>query len=88
MTKKIIDNLIDKLDETGMLYFVIVSLFSVDNLVDVESCEGALKIIRELKEDLPLSKLKDDNKLKARLDDAERIIMRDLEAWTSRKRCS
>lgn len=87
MTKKKIDNLIDKLDETGMLYFVIVSLFSVDNLVDVESCEGALKIIRELKEDLPLSKLKDDNKLKARLDDAERIIMRDLEAWTFRKRC-
>jgi len=33
------DNLIDKLDEIGMLYFVIVSLLSAETLVDVESCE-------------------------------------------------
>jgi hypothetical protein len=36
-------NLIDKLDEIGMLYFVIVSLFSAETLVDVESCKVSLK---------------------------------------------
>jgi len=34
-----------------------------------------------LKEDLPLSKLKDDKKLKTRLDEAEQIIMCDLETF-------
>lgn len=37
MTKKNGDNLIDKFDEIGMLYFVIVSLFSAETLVDVKS---------------------------------------------------
>lgn len=42
-------NLIDKLDEIGMLYFVIVSLFSAETLVDVESCEASLKGIEILR---------------------------------------
>ena len=62
-----------------MLYFILGTAISADSLVDVGSCEGAMKIIRELKEDLPLSKLKDDKKLKTRLDEAEQIIMCDLE---------
>lgn len=62
-----------------MLFFILGTAISADSLVDVESCEGALKIVRELKEDFPTSKLKDDKKLKARLDEAEQIILRDLE---------
>lgn len=42
------DNLIDKLDEIGMLYFVIASLFSAETLVDVESCEIALKSVEKI----------------------------------------
>ena len=72
-------NRIDKLVEQDMLFFILGTVVSADSLVDAESCEKALKIVRELKEDLPLSKLKDDKKLKTRLDEAEQIIMCDLE---------
>ena len=75
------DNLIDKLDEIGMLYFVIVSLFSAETLVDVESCEASLKGVEMLRAELPTSKFKDDPKIKKFLDDAERIIKRDLEQF-------
>ena len=79
------ENRIDKLVEQDMLYFILGTVISADSLVDVESCEGALKIVRELKEDLPTSKLKNDKKLKARLDEAEQIILRYLEAFKNAK---
>lgn len=69
-----------------MLFFILGTVVSADSFVDAESCEKALKIVRELKEDLRLSKLKDDKKLKARLDEAEKIIMRDVEAFTNAKK--
>lgn len=75
------DNLIDKLDEIGMLYFVIASLFSAETLVDVESCEIALKSVEKLRDELPTSKYKNDPKFKKFLDDAETIIKRDLEQF-------
>ena len=75
------DNLIDKLDERGMLYFVIVSLFSAETLVDVESCEASLKGVEMLRAELPTSKYKDDSKIKKFLDDADIIIKRDLEEF-------
>lgn len=53
------DNLIDKLDEIGMLYFAIVSLFSAETLVDVEFCEASLKGVEMLRAELPTSKYKD-----------------------------
>lgn len=74
------DNLIDTLDEMGMLYAVIVSLFSAESLVDVESCERSMKGVAKLIEELPTSKYKDDSRLKKVLDVAEEIIKRDLEA--------
>lgn len=75
------DNLIDKLDEMGMLHFVIVSLFSTETLVDAESCEKSLKGVRELRAELTMSKYKDDSKIKNLLDDAEEIIKRDWEQF-------
>jgi hypothetical protein len=74
-------NLIDKLDEIGMLYFVIVSLFSAETLVDVESCKASLKGIEMLRAELSTSKRKDDPKIWKFLDDAEKIIKRDLEEF-------
>ena len=75
------DNLIDKLDEIGKLYFVIVPLFSAETLVDVESCEASLKGIEMLRTELPTSKYKDDPKIKELIDGAEEIIRRDLEEF-------
>ena len=72
------DNLIDRLDEMGMLYFVIVSLFSAETLIDVESCEESLKGVEKLKSELPTSKYKDSPKIKQYIDDAEEIIRLDL----------
>lgn len=79
-------NRIDKLVEQDMLFFILGTVVCADSLVDAESCEKALKIVRELKEDLPLSKLRDDKKLKARLDEAEQIIMHDMEAFANAKK--
>ena len=84
-TQTMNDNLIDKLDEMGMLHFVIVSLFSAETLVDAESCEKSLKGVRELRAELTMSKYQDDSKIKNLLDDAEEIIKRD---WKQFKRPS
>ena len=75
------DNMIDKLDEMGMLYFVIGSLFSADTLIDLESCEKSLKDVEKLKAELPTSKYKDDPKIKQYIDDAEEIIRLDLKQF-------
>ena len=75
------DNLIDKLDEMRMLYFVIGSLFSADTLIDLESCEKSLKGVEKLKAELPTSKYKDDPKIKQYIDDAEEIIRLDLKQF-------
>ena len=80
------ENKIDKLVENGMLYFLLGTVISSDSLIDAKSCKKALKIVRELKEDLPLSKLKNDKKLKARFDEVEQIIMRDMKAFTNAKK--
>lgn len=73
------DNLIDKLHEADMLFFVLGSLISAESLVDVESCHKALNCLENLKRDFETSKLKDDQKLKSYLDKAESIIKREME---------
>lgn len=75
------ENLIDKLDEMGMLHFVIVSLFSADTLADAESCEKSMRGIEILRANLATSKYKDDPTLKKYLDDAKEIIKRDWEVF-------
>ena len=79
-------NLIDKLHEADMLYFVLVSLFSADTLVDTESCRHSLEGLKILKRDLETSKLKDDTKLRSLMDDAEEIILRDLNDFEETER--
>ena len=71
-------NLIDKLHEADMLYFVLGSLISAESLVDINACHKALKCLEDLKRELQTSKLKNDSKLKSYLDNAESIIKRDM----------
>ena len=72
------ENLIDKLHEADMLYFVLGSLISAESLVDVESFHKAMNCLEDLKRDFETSKLKDDPKLRPYLDNAESIIIRDV----------
>ena len=72
------ENLIDKLHEADMLYFVLVSLFSADTLVDAESCRKSLEALMKLKRDFETSSHKDYLELKSMIDGAEEIILRDL----------
>lgn len=58
---------------------MIASLFSAETLIDVESCEVSLKGVEKLRAELPTSKREDDSKIKKHLDEAEKIIKRDLE---------
>ena len=80
------ENLIDKLHETDMLNFVLVSLFSADTLVDVESCRKSLEALAIRKKDFETSSLKDDKELKSMIDGAEEIILRDLKDFEEAER--
>lgn len=73
------DNLIDKLYEADMLNFVLGSLISADTLIDIDACHKALYCLENLKWDFETSTLKDNPKLKSFLDNAERIIKRDMQ---------
>lgn len=72
------ENLIDKLHEADMLYFVLGSLIGADSLIDVEACHKALDCLENLKRDFETSNLKEDQKLRPFLDNAESIIKRDM----------
>ena len=72
------ENLIDKLQEEDMLYYVLGALVSADSLVDIDACHKAMNCLEALKRDFETSKLKDDPKLKSFMDDAENIIKRDM----------
>lgn len=72
------ENLIDKLHEADMLYFVLGSLISADSLVDIDACHKAMNCLENLKRDFETATLKDDSKLKSYLDNAEKIIKRDM----------
>ena len=73
------ENLVDKLHEADMLYFVLGSLISADSLVNIYACYKALNCLEHLKQDFMTSKLKDNPKLKSYWDNAESIIKRDMQ---------
>lgn len=75
------ENLIDKLHEADMFYFVLVSLFGADTLVDAESCHKSLEALEILKRDFETSSLKEDQELKSMIDGTEEIILRDLKKF-------
>lgn len=49
-------NVIDTLDEAGMLYLGLVELISAEVLVDIDSCQKAKLHLARFKQDLPSSR--------------------------------
>lgn len=78
-------NIIDSLHEADMLYFVLGSLIRADTLTDAESCRRSLDSLELMKTEFASSKLKDDQKIQSYLEDAESIIKRDLELFSSNR---
>lgn len=74
------ENLIDKLHEADMLYFVLGSLISADFLIDAEACHKASDCLENLKRDFETSKLKEDLKLKSFLENADEIEQEIIQA--------
>ena len=79
------ENLIDVLQEAGMLYMVLGSLISADSLIGVESYQKAYKMLEGLKTDFDSSSLKDDLKIRSLLEKADAIIERDLQTFLERE---
>lgn len=67
-------NIIDLLDEVGMLNLGLAELISAEVLVDIDSCQRAKEHLERFKRDLPSSSKKDDKFVIKFLKDAERII--------------
>lgn len=57
-------DLLNKLKESGMLYFFLVSLISSNTLLTVKDCENSITRLKELLEVIPQSDLTDEEKEK------------------------
>lgn len=79
------ENIIEQLHEKNMLNFVMVALISSDNLIDVDSCEKALKQLELFKEAMVDAKIDNKDYYNQFFIDAETIIKRDLEAFKEKK---
>ena len=64
----------------GMMFLILGCLISADNLIDVDSCEKALKEMKLFKEALPNTNIEDDAKKKYEelMNKGLEIIERDL----------
>lgn len=68
-----------KLEETGFLYFYLVSLISSDSLFTVEDCEESLKEIEFCLEVLSENNLENEDKIREMLIQGKEIVERDME---------
>ena len=76
-------NFLDKLIKDDMFYLYVCSMVSADTLIDIETCEDMLKRVQRLKDSITTSELKTD-KIVEYIDDAEKIIKKDLEMFKNR----
>lgn len=76
-------NIIDRLHEDEMLHFILGTLICADNLVDRQSCVESITCLQRLRDDFPISSLKDDQHLRKMLDDAAQIIQNELHYFSS-----
>lgn len=67
-------NIIDLLDEIGMLNLGLAEIISAEVLIDIDSCLKAKERLERFKRDLPSSRKKDDEFVVNFLIDAEHII--------------
>lgn len=75
------ENIIDKLIKEKMLYLVLGSMVSSDNLVDLESCNEAYEAFLSLEAHLKDSKLKDE-KIEQYFKDCKEIIEKDIKNYS------
>ena len=78
-------NIIDLLDEVGMLNLGLAELISAEVLIDIDSCMKAKERLERFKRDSPSSRKKDDEHVKKILKDAESIIEHDLQEYLTQK---
>lgn len=78
-------NIIDLLDEVGMLNLGLAELISAEVLIDIDSCLKTKERLERFKRDLPSSRKKDDEQVKKILKDAESIIEHDLQEYLTQK---
>lgn len=79
-------NIIDALDEAGMLYLGLVELISAEVLVDIDSCHKAKLHLVRFQQDLPVSRKCNDAFVKKFLNDAEVIIERELHEFMEKQK--
>ena len=72
-------NFLEGLEKGGMLYFYLASLISSDSLFTIENCEESLREIDFCLEILPENNIKDKEKIKQKLIEEKKIVLRDLE---------
>ena len=53
---------IEKVNEDGLIYLILVSLISADTLLTAEDCETSIEYLKELQENIPLTSLPDSKK--------------------------
>lgn len=79
-------NIIDALDEAGMLYLGLAELISAEVLVDIDSCHKAKQHLVRFQEDLPTSRKHNDAFVTKFLQDAEHIIERELQEFITKQK--
>lgn len=78
-------NIIDTLDEVGMLYLGLAGLISAEVLIDEDSCVRAKEHLEMFKRDLPASNKSNDEFVTRFLRNAEDIIERERQRFSQNK---
>ena len=75
---------LEKLQETGFLYFFLVSLISSDSLFTEKDCEESLDLIDYCLDILSENDINDKEKIEKMLLDGKEIVLRDLENFKNK----
>ena len=76
-------NLVESLHESGMLYFVLVSLISSDSIFTKEDAEKSIETLSKLEKELEISSLSTrmKNKYKKKIKECYEVLNSDLERF-------
>ena len=75
---------LEKLQETGFLYYFLVSLISSDSLFTEKDCEESLDLIDYCLDILSENDINDKEKIEKMLLDGKEIVLRDLENFKNK----
>jgi len=76
-------NLVESLHESGMFYFVLVSLISSDSILTKEDAEKSIETLSKLEKELEISELSTrmKNKYKKKIKECYEVLNSDLERF-------